>query len=76
MWARSGHVAELTAPQPCDTERLARVAHELRNSLAAMGAALRLLEHDGQSVELGQLARETLGRQIDAMAALVAELER
>lgn len=76
MRARSAHVAELIAPQPCDSERLARVAHELRNSLAAMGAALRLLERGGDSVELGQLARETLGRQIDAMVVLVAELER
>lgn len=53
-----------------------RIAHELRNSLAAMRAALRLLTHEAGNVELERQARETLAHQLDAIADAIEALER
>lgn len=58
---------------PSDTER---IAHELRNSLAAMRAALRLLTIDGADPELGRQAREILAHQLDAVAGAIDALEK
>lgn len=74
--SRSGDVAELSVSPSCEAERLTHLAHELRNSLAAVCAALRLLEDNAGNAELERIARETLGRQLETMTALVAELEQ
>jgi signal transduction histidine kinase/CheY-like chemotaxis protein len=55
-------------------EFLARLAHELRNPLGAMGNAVRLIERMPPGSPDAKAAREVLGRQTEHLARIVDEL--
>ncbi|HVF16953.1 MAG TPA: ATP-binding protein [Steroidobacteraceae bacterium] len=55
-------------------EFLATLAHELRNPLAALGAAAELLNRPAQKPQVVALARDALHRQVAHMARLLDDL--
>jgi PAS domain S-box-containing protein len=70
------HQAEeaLRAADRRKDEFLATLAHELRNPLAAIAAAVQLLNRQSHNPEVVALARASLERQIDHMARLLDDL--
>lgn len=53
---------------------LAKLAHELRNPLAAVAAAAQLLAKATDKPSIAAIAREALTRQVDSMARLLDDL--
>jgi signal transduction histidine kinase len=65
---------EAMGGHPLRMEWLATVAHELRNPLAAIQCAARVLDAPGQSLAMRKQARETLDRQVIRIARLSDDL--
>jgi len=53
---------------------LAMLGHELRNPLAAISSAVRVLSETGERGSLGSQAREVIARQVDHLVRLVDDL--
>ena len=72
--SRQSAEAELRAADRRKDEFLATLAHELRNPLAPIAHAVKLLELAGADERRQQWAREVIGRQVRRMALLLDDL--
>ena len=55
-------------------EFLAMLAHELRNPLGAVSAALHVLESAGVNVQSARRAQDVIGRQVEHISRLISDL--
>ena len=72
--SRQSAEAELRAADRRKDEFLATLAHELRNPLAPIAHAVKLLELAGTDERRREWAREVIGRQVRRMALLLDDL--
>ncbi|HEX5461098.1 MAG TPA: ATP-binding protein [Steroidobacteraceae bacterium] len=72
--SRQSAEAELRAADRRKDEFLATLAHELRNPLAPIAHAVKLLEIAGTDERRREWAREVIGRQVRRMALLLDDL--